>query len=151
VDALDDVARLHVHGDGVAGGGDGVGEALDFGEGLLETVLEDLLAPCFFFSITHSQFKTYPLWFILLPTLRNRDWVRKDAIVRPKLQLLEGRAAGEEVEDGADDGLLVVGEGDAGGGLDLVEVLDVETGWECWWGRGVSVMFEGGGREREKG
>jgi hypothetical protein len=39
VDTLDDVARLHVHGDGVAGRGDGVGEALDFGEGLLETVL----------------------------------------------------------------------------------------------------------------
>ena len=67
---------------------------------------------------------------ILLPALRYGDRVRKDAIVGPKLEFFERRAPCEEVEDGADDGLLVVGEGDAGGGLDLVDVLDVETGWE---------------------
>jgi len=73
---------------------------------------------------------TYPLRLILLPALRNRDRVSKDAIVGPKLEFFERRAPCEEVEDGADDGLLVVGERDAGGGLDLVDVLDVETGWE---------------------
>ena len=90
------------------------------------------------------------MWLILLPTLRDRDRVSKNAIVRPELKFLQRRTACEEVEHGTDNGLLVVGEGHAGRGLDLVEVLDVETGGECCWEGAVVSMVKGGQSKLEK-
>jgi len=75
---------------------------------------------------------------ILLPALGDGDGILEDAVVVPELELLERGTASEEVEDGAYDGLLVVVEGDTGGGLDAVDVLDVETG-DVW-------VVLGGGR-----
>ena len=61
-DALDDVARTQVHGDGVTAGGDFVVEALDFGEGGLQAV---------------------PLGFVLLAADGFGDGVFEDARVVP--------------------------------------------------------------------
>lgn len=66
----------------------------------------------------------YPLRLKLLPSLCAGDRVLEGGVVFPELELLEGGSAGEEVEDAADDGLLVVVELDAWGSLN-VRVFDL--------------------------
>ena len=62
--------------------------------------------------------------FELLAALGFGDGVLEGGVVGPHAHFGEGGSAGEEVEDGAYNGALFVGEGDAGGGFD-VGVLDV--------------------------
>lgn len=82
VDALDDIARLHVHLNGVAGAVDLVAETFNFGEGGLEAI---------------------PLWLILLAAFGLGDGVLEYGVIFPKTKLRQRRAASEEVEDGADE------------------------------------------------
>jgi hypothetical protein len=106
VDALNHIPRLEVHQDRVTR--------------ILNTVVLPLdLAEC--------ALKPIPLRLILLAALGNCDGVFKRGVVAPESELLEGGAAGEEVEDWTDNGLLFWGERYAGGGGD-VGVLDVERG-----------------------
>lgn len=103
-DALDHVSCLEVHFDGVAGARNLVVQALDFRE---------------------SGLKAVPLRLELLAALGNGQRVREGGIIFPELQFGERRATSEEVEDAAYECLLVVGERDAGAGLDVC-VLNLE-------------------------
>jgi len=96
-DALDLVHGGHVQFDGIAGGGDAVRLALDFGEGSLETV---------------------PLRLELLPALCDGDGIAEDSIVLPELQLGERRPTSKEVQHGRHEGPLLAAELDASGGVD---------------------------------
>jgi len=95
---LDFVEGGHVHLDRVAGGGDAVGFALDFGEGGLQTV---------------------PLRLKLFPALGYGDRVGEDGIVFPELQFGERWSAGEQVKHRGDKSPLFTAEVDAGCGLDI--------------------------------
>jgi len=64
------------------------------------------------------------------------DGVFEGGFVGPEAELGERGTACEEVQNAADGGLLVVGQGDTGRGLDLVDVLDARGGG--WEGRCVS-------------
>ena len=64
---------------------------------------------------------------VLLTALSNGDGVFEGGIVAPEGELLQGRADGEEIEDRADDGLLLRGKRYTGGGLDVC-ILDLERG-----------------------
>lgn len=69
----------------------------------------------------------YPLSLVLLAAIGYSDWVFKSRFVVPKLELGERRTASEEVEDAANDGLLLAAETDARRSLD-VGVLNVQVG-----------------------
>jgi hypothetical protein len=96
-DALDLVQGGHVQLDGIAGGGNAVVFALDFGEGSLETI---------------------PLRLKLLPALCDGDRVTEDGIVLPELQLGKRGSASEEVQYRRHNSPLLVAELDTSGGLD---------------------------------
>ena len=73
-----------------------------------------------------EELDTHPLCLVLLPALGNGDGVLEDAIVSPESHLLQAGSASEEVEDGADESLLVVGKIHARRGLD-VGTLELEV------------------------
>lgn len=76
----------------------------------------------------------YPLGLELLAALADGDVVLKGGLVVPQAQLGERGPAGEEVEDAADNGLLLAAELDARGRLDVC-ALNVEV-----WSGAVSVL-----------
>jgi len=132
--ALDFVKGRHVHLDGVAGGGDAVGFALDFGEGGLEAVLVlglllvDEVARVFGARVFGARLiveTTYPLRLKLLPALGYGDGVGEDGVVLPELQLGERWSAREQVKHRGDKSSLLAAEVDAGCGLD-VGVFELE-------------------------
>lgn len=81
-------------------------QAFDFGERGLEAV---------------------PLRLELLAAAGHGDGVFKNGVIGPQFELLEGGATGEEVENAADEGLLLAVEFDSGCGVDVC-VLDLEVG-----------------------
>ena len=72
-----------------------------------------------------EELDTHPLCLILLPALSDGDGVLEDTVVSPKGHLLQAGSASEEVEDGADERLLIVGKVHARRGLD-VGALELE-------------------------
>lgn len=86
------------------------------------------------FDLRESGLQTVPLRFVLLAALRDGEGVGEEGVVFPERELGERGPAGEEVEDGADDGLLLLGELDTRGGFDVGR-LDLE----------LAVVAVGGG------
>jgi hypothetical protein len=78
VDALNHIPRLEVHQDRVTR--------------ILNTVVLPL-------DLAERALQPIPLRLILLAALGNCDGVFKRGVVAPESELLEGGAAGEEVED----------------------------------------------------
>jgi hypothetical protein len=75
------------------------------------------------------------LRLVLFTALSNSDGVFEGGIVAPKCELLQRWTAGEEIEDRADDGLLLRGKRYTGCGLNVC-VLDLERGLvrNTWYG-----------------
>jgi len=95
-------------------------EALDLGEGGLQTILRSLLEKGFAGKARKLRDeKTYPLSLILLPAPGYRDGVFKHAVVFPQLQLLERWSTSKEIENGANEGLLMRIKRHARSGLDV--------------------------------
>lgn len=87
-------------------------------------------------DFTEGGLQTVPLRLVLLAAFGFGDGVFEDAGVGPELEFFEGVTAGEEVEDGSDDGLLMRIQRHARSGLDVggldVEVCEgiVREGWD---------------------
>lgn len=77
------------------------------------------------FDFAERDLQTVPLRLELLAAFGDGQGVDELSLVLPKLEFGERRAAGEEVEDGADEGLLLRGEFYAGSAVD-VGVFDFE-------------------------
>src|SRR5690242_2597548 len=60
-----------------------------------------------------------PLRGVAVAASRDGQWIGEGSVVAPEREFLEGGTARKEVEDGGDESLLVAGEGDARGGLDV--------------------------------
>jgi len=123
-DALDLVQRGHVQLDGVAGGGDAVVFALDFGEGGLEAVLWVSVRgeSCMLYYRT-----TYPLRLEFAPALCDGDGVAEDSIILPKLQFSKRGPASKEVQHGRHESLLLAAELNTSGGLDGALELELAS------------------------
>ena len=78
-------------------------------------------------DLAERTLQSIPLRLVLLTSLSDGDGVFEGGIVAPEGKLLQGRAAGEEIEDRADNGLLLRGKRYTGGGLNVC-VLDLERG-----------------------
>lgn len=105
IQSLDNISRPQVHQNWVPSVFNLVVESLDLAKRTLQSV---------------------PLRGVLLTSLGDGDGVREGGVVAPELQFGEGGAASEEVEDGAYDGVLLLGELDARGSLNVFG-LDVEV------------------------
>jgi len=105
VNALDHISGLQIHQNRVPGICHLVVQTLNLAERLLQPV---------------------PLCSKFVAAGSDGEWVGECGIVSPEREFGERGAAREEVEDGADNGLLLVGEGDAGGGGDVFG-FDVEV------------------------
>lgn len=77
------------------------------------------------FDFAKRDLQTVPLRFELLAAFGDGQGVDELSLVLPELEFGERRAAGEEVEDGADESLLLRGEFYAGSAVD-VGVFDFE-------------------------
>lgn len=113
---LDDIPGLQIHQDRIPR--------------ILDTMMLSL-------NLTERTLQPIPLSLVLLAALSDSERVLEGRIVAPKSEFLQRWTAGEEVEDGGDDCLLLRGEGDAGGSGDVC-VFDVEGGgglrWDFWDG-----------------
>ena len=69
--------------------------------------------------------QTIPLRLIFIAAGSDGNGVTKCCVVGPKLEFCKGWATGEKIEDGTNNGLLLVGERDAGSGIDVC-VFDIE-------------------------
>jgi hypothetical protein len=106
INALDDISRLQIHHNGITR--------------ILDTVVLSL-------NLAERALQSVPLRLVLLTALSNSDGVFEGGIVAPECKLLQRRAAGKEIEDRADNGLLLRGKRYTGGGLNVC-VLDLERG-----------------------
>lgn len=68
--------------------------------------------------------------FVLLAAFGDAERVDEFAVIFPELELGERRAAGEEVKDGTDQGLLLLGENDARGRSHVL-IVDLELARAC--------------------
>lgn len=126
-DPLDNIPCLQVHQDRVPC--------------ILYTVMLSL-------NLTERALQPVPLRLILFTALCDGNGVLEGRVVAPESEFLQRGTAGEEIEDRADDSLLLRGEGNAGCGGD-VDVFDVEGGCaglvrDSW--DGFSLEFSQPGR-----
>ncbi|KAF2621633.1 hypothetical protein BU25DRAFT_416011 [Macroventuria anomochaeta] len=100
-------------------------------------------------NLTKRALQPIPLCLVLLAALRDSDGILEGRVVALESESLERRVSGKEVEDRAENGLLLGREGDAGGGGN-VRVFDVEEGEEGLGGNfcyGFSLEFSAGGAQ----
>ena len=71
-----------------------------------------------------------PLCLKLLASLSLSDWVLEDTVVSPELELLKTWSSGHQVENGANQRLLVIVQVDARSRLDI-GTLDLEVACHC--------------------
>lgn len=82
------------------------------------------------FDFRESNLETIPLRFVLLAAFSDAERIYELAVILPELELGERGTAGEEIEDGADQGLLALGELDSRCGFDVC-VFDLELAEVC--------------------
>ena len=82
---------------------------------------------------TERALQSIPLRLILLAALSDGDRIFKGCVVAPESELLQRWTASKEVKNRADNGLLLGGEGNAGGGVDVgIFDFEVRGTWLVW-------------------
>jgi len=76
-------------------------------------------------DLAECRLEPIPLSLVLLAALGDCERVCELGVILPELELGERRASSEQVEDGADDGSLVLAEVDPGSRLNVLG-LDVQ-------------------------
>lgn len=103
---LDHIPRLQIHEYGIP------------------RILDAMVQPL---DLTERRLQPVPLRRILVAARRDGQGVREGRVVSPEGELGQRGPPCKEVENRADDGALLVGERDAGRGLNIFG-LDVEVG-----------------------